>query len=161
MQALYPWIVFVHVLAAFGFALAHGVSAFAAFSMRARRQPEQVTLLLDLSRLSSSAMYVSLVVLILAGIGAGVMGGWFGQLWIWAAIGVLVAVLVAMFALASPYYARVRMAVGQAPFGRGPAPEPVSAAELAALLDSRRPEVITVVGTIGLAALLWLMIFKP
>ncbi|HXM54501.1 MAG TPA: hypothetical protein VOB72_03865 [Candidatus Dormibacteraeota bacterium] len=151
----------MHVLAAFGFALAHGVSAFAAFRMRAERQGEHVTLLLDLSRWSSGLMYSSLMVLILAGIAAGVLGGWFGQRWIWAAIGVLVAVLVAMLAIASPYYARVRMAVGQPPFGRGPAPEPASAAELAAVLDSRRPHVIALVGVLGLGVLVWLMVFKP
>ncbi|HEY7198930.1 MAG TPA: hypothetical protein VIC57_01905 [Candidatus Dormibacteraeota bacterium] len=161
MQFLYPWIVLVHVLAAFGFALAHGVSAFAAFRIRAERERDRVVLLLDLSRWTAGLMYTSLLVLVLAGVGAGVLGGWFGQAWIWAAIGVLVGVSVAMLAVASPYYARVRVAVGQQPYGRGPAPEPASAAELAVLLDSRRPHVIAAIGVVGLALLLWLMVVKP
>jgi hypothetical protein len=42
-----------------------------------------------------------------------------------------------------------------------PDPTPVSAEELVALLDSRRPDVIGLVGIIGLLILLWLMMFKP
>ena len=38
----YPWIVLAHVIGAFGFILAHGVSAFVAFRIRADRRPEQV-----------------------------------------------------------------------------------------------------------------------
>jgi hypothetical protein len=37
----------------------------------------------------------------------------------------------------------------------------VSAEELAALVDTRRPDVIALVGVIGLLVLLWLMMFKP
>jgi hypothetical protein len=42
-----------------------------------------------------------------------------------------------------------------------PDPTPVSEAELFALVDSRRPDVIGLVGVIGLLVLLWLMMFKP
>jgi hypothetical protein len=161
VQLVYPWLVFVHVLAAFAFVLAHGASAFAAFRIRAERDRQRIIALLDLSRWSAGLMYWSLLVLVLAGVAAGIMGSWFGRLWIWVAIGVLVAVSASMLAFASPYYARVRAAVGQVPNGRGPAPEPVSAADLAALLDSRRPETIAAMGAAGLAALVWLMVFKP
>ncbi len=40
-------------------------------------------------------------------------------------------------------------------------PTPVSAEELALLVDTRRPDVIGLVGIIGLLTLLWLMMFKP
>jgi len=68
-----------------------------------------------------------------------------------------------MFAYATPYYIRVRLAVGQLD-RRSPAgsqPVPVPPVELAALLESRRPEGIAAIGGIGLAVLIWLMIFKP
>jgi hypothetical protein len=161
VQVLYPWIVLVHVLAAFGFALSHGVSAFAAFRIRREREPERIVLLLELSRRSAGLTYLSLLVLLVAGIVAGLMGGWFGQRWIWAAIDVLVVVWVAMLALAAPYYARVRNSVGQPAYGPGPGPPPASASELALLLDSRRPELIAAIGLAGLAVLLWLMVLKP
>ena len=37
----------------------------------------------------------------------------------------------------------------------------MSADELAVLLDSRRPDVIALVGVLGLLILIWLMMFKP
>jgi hypothetical protein len=109
------------------------------------------------------ASYLSLLVLVVAGVLAGLVGRWFGQLWIWAAIGVLVAVTVGMLAWAAPYYERLREALGQPGRGRrrGPALPAASAADLAALLDSRRPEGIAAIGGAGLALLLGLMYFKP
>jgi len=161
VQTLYPWIVLVHVLAAFAFALAHGGSALVAFRIRREREPERIAALLDLSNWSLGMTYASVLVLVVAGVAAGIMGRWFGQAWIWAAIGVLVAVSVAMLAYAAPYYQRVRQALGQAGRARGPMPEPASAVELAALLDSRRPEGIAAIGGVGLALILWLMVLKP
>jgi cytochrome bd-type quinol oxidase subunit 2 len=161
VQFLYPYIVLVHVLGAFGFALAHGTNALVAFRVRREREPHRITALLDLSSWSLGLTYGSLLVLVGAGVTSGIIGGWFGQVWIWAAIGVLVAVTVAMLAYAAPYYQRVREALGQVGRSRGPAPEPASAAELAAILDSRRPEGIAVIGGVGLALILWLMVLKP
>jgi hypothetical protein len=161
VQFLYPCIVLVHVLGALGFALAHGGTALVAFRVRREREAQRITALLDLANWSVGLTYGSLFVLVAAGVAAGIMGGWFGQVWIWAALGVLVAVSVGMLAYAAPYYQCVREAVGQVGRGRGPAPEPASAAELAALLDSRRPEGIAAIGGVGLALILWLMVLKP
>ena len=161
MLALYPWIVFLHVIGAFAFVLAHGASAIAAFLIRAEREPERIGLLLDLSRLGAALSYTGLLVLLLAGIAAGIVGHWFGMGWIWAAIGVLLAIMLGMYATATPYYNRVRVAVGKPAYGEGPPTTPVSPTELAALLETRRPEVIAGIGAVGLAVLLWLMVFKP
>jgi hypothetical protein len=161
VQALYPWLVFVHILAAFGFVLAHGVAAFAAFRIRSEREPQRIAAMLDLSSATLGASYTSLMLLIVAGIAAGIVGSWFGQRWPWVAIGALVAILAAMLGYAAPYYARLREALGLPVYGRPPTRPPASAAELAALLDSRRPEVIAATGGLGLALVLWLMYFKP
>ena len=160
----YPWVVLVHVLAAFGFAMAHGVSAFAAFAMRASKEPAAVRTLLTLSGTSLGALYVSLLVLLIAGITAAIMGGWFGKGWPWAAIGVVIVVIVAMYAMASRYYAGVRSAVGMPSMNdkKGdPPPAPVSQEELARILDTRRPEALTAIGVVGFIVLVWLMELKP
>ena len=84
--------------------------------------------------------------------------------WIWAAIVVLVAIIVLMYALASRYYGRVREAVGMRSYltpKNAPDPTPASPEQLAALVDSRRPDLIGLVGIVGLLILLWLMYFKP
>jgi MFS family permease len=161
---LYPWVVFVHVAAAFLFVLGHGASMWVSDQIKRERDPVRIRALLELSSRSLGLVYGSLIALLIAGIAAGIMGNWFGQGWIWAAIIVLVVIIALMYGLASRYYGQVREAVGlrgyQTPKD-APDPTPVSAEELALLLDSRRPDAIALVGVGGLLILLWLMMFKP
>src|SRR5262245_4499030 len=160
----YPWIVFVHVAAACLFVRFHGASMWASDQIRRERDPERIKTLLDMSGRSLGGVYIALLILLVAGIIAGVAGGHFGRLWIWASIGVLILIIVLMYALASSYYAKVREAVGLRSMRTpkdAPDPTPVSPEELAALVDTRRPDVIGLVGVIGLLILLWLMVVKP
>jgi hypothetical protein len=160
----YPWVVFVHVAAAFLFFMGHGASMWVSDQIRRERDPERIRALLELSSRSLGLVYGSLVTLLVAGIVAAIMGGHFARGWAWAAIGVLVTITVLMYILASRYYGRVREAVGLRGYETpkdAPDPTPVSADELAALVDSRRPDVIGLVGIFGLLILLWLMMFKP
>ena len=161
---LYPWVVLTHVLAAFAFALAHGVSVFAAFAMRSSKEPSAVRTLLTVSGTSIGTLYISLLVLLIAGVAAAIMGGHFGRGWPWASIVVVVIVIVAMYAMASRYYAGVRSAVGMPSMNdkKGePPPEPVPDEELARILDVRRPEALALIGFGGFAILVWLMELKP
>jgi hypothetical protein len=158
----YPWLVWLHLLGAFVFAFGHGVSAVVAFKVRGERERSRIAALLEVSQLSQGSMYVGLVLLLAGGIAAGIVGGWFGQLWLWATIAVLVLVLILMYGIASPYYGKVRGGLGLAAYQRkGAPPQVLSDAELVALLDSRRPEALAGIGIIGLAVILWLMVFKP
>ena len=160
----YPWIVFVHVAAAFLFVMGHGASMWTSDQIRRERDPVRIATLLELSGRSLGLVYGALLTLLIAGIAAGIMGGHFARGWIWASIVVLVVIMVLMYVLASRYYGRVREAVGirsyQTPKD-APDPTPVSPAELAALVDSRRADYIGLVGVFGLLILLWLMLFKP
>lgn len=158
---LYPWLVFLHIGGAFLFVLAHGVSALVAFRLRAERDTGRMTALLELSGASLIAMYVGLLVLLVAGIIAAINRNWFSQGWPWAAIVVLVVVVGAMYGLASRYYAGIREALGLPSMNNkepGP-PRPVE--DVVRMLDTRRPEQIAVVGFGGLLIILWLMILKP
>lgn len=160
----YPWVVLAHVLGAFGFIFAHGVSAFAAFRMRADPRPENVAALIALSSTSFAVMYPSLLLLLVTGIVGGFMGDWWGRAWIWISIGLFVAVAVAMYLVGTRFYIEVRHAVGIAAPQDGkdaPAPVPMSEAELARLLDSRRPELLALIGGVGLAVIVFLMEVKP
>jgi hypothetical protein len=162
LTVLYTWLVFIHVLAAFGFVLAHGTSAFVAFRVRAERDRCRVVALLDLSTASMGFMYGSLLVLVLAGIAAGVVGHWFAQWWTWASILLLVAITAAMGGYAAPYYRRLREALGlPSPRARGVTTTPATPEELEALLRAGRPGWMAAIGGVGLAVLLWLMVFKP
>jgi hypothetical protein len=167
LTALYPWIVFVHVAAAFGFVLAHGVAVFVGFRIRLERDRARIAALLDLSTASLPMTYVSLLILVVAGLAAGAIGGWLGRAWIWTAIGVLLAVAVGMGLTASRHYLRIRQLVGASisssqarslePLGE---PESVDR-ELAARLRSRVPELLVAMGGGGLLLVIWLMVVKP
>ncbi len=158
------WIVFLHIAAAFGFVLSHGVSAFVAFRIRGERDPARIGALLDLSAASLGVMYTSLLLVLVFGILAAVVGGYFAQRWPWVAIVTLIVVAGLMYPLATAHYRRVRVGLGQRAYGEkstDPPPAPLSPAELAPLLDNRRPEAIAALGVIGLLVLLWLMVLKP
>lgn len=109
-------------------------------------------------------MYVGLLLLLITGIIAGFMGGYWGMGWIWASIILLVAIGVIMGFYGSPYYGKVRTAVGLKPYQRTAQMtlgDVASEQELDALLRSNRPIILTVVGLLGLLIILWLMMFKP
>lgn len=161
MEGFYPWVVFVHVLGAFGFALSHGVSAAVALRLRHEREVERIRALLDLSQLATGGMYVALFVLLTGGITAAFIAGLWGRGWIWAAIATLVLVLGYMYARASRYYGELRGSVGLVNYQRRDAPVAVDQAEMTRLLASPRGIELAAVGSAALVVILWLMFFKP
>jgi hypothetical protein len=167
LTELYAWIVYVHVSAAFGFVLAHGVAVFAGFRIRQERDRARIAAMLDLSTTSHRLMYVSLVILIAAGMTAGSMGGWFGRLWIWTSIGVVLVVTAAMMLIASRHYRHLRQLVGASipPRAAGTQVPPLNPEgvdeELATRLRSRHPELLAVIGGGGLLIVIWMMMIKP
>lgn len=161
---LYPWLVFLHVSGGFTFVLGHGASAMAALRLRTEREPDRVRALLELSSWSLTAAYAGLMLLVAAGIAAGFGGGWWGRFWIWAALGLLILITVAMYPLGSQHYAKVRHAVGLKSYQDkkdDPDPQPVSAPELDALLASNRPAILAAIGGGGLLVIIWLMVVQP
>lgn len=159
----YPWVVLAHVIGAFGFVFAHGVSAFVAFRLRAVQSAEQVTTLMNLSGSSLMMAYASLLIILISGIALGFMGDWWGRAWIWISIGLLLAIATSMYLVGTKYYVHVRHAVGQpAPQDpKGATFEALSPDALARLLNSRRPELLAAIGGGGLTALIALMVLKP
>jgi MFS family permease len=162
MEALYPWIVFVHVVGGFAFAIAHGASAAVALRLRRESELDRVRALLDLSQASTGAMYGGLLLLLVGGVAGAFVAGLWGRGWIWTAIVLLVVLLVFMYVRAIPYFAELRRAAGQPYFLRGPhEAEPVNTERLSALLATSRPMELAAGGYLGLLAILWLMFFKP
>ena len=161
---MYPWFVFLHVLGVFGFLIAHGASAAIAFALQRERNLEHVRALLLLSGNTLGLSFLTLLVLLVSGIIAGFMGQWWGQGWIWVALLLLIAIIVAMSVLGSAVYGGVRKAAGL-PYALSgkpqPAVPPASPAELDALLARGNPMLLTVIGYGGFAVITWLMMFKP
>lgn len=158
-----PWLRFTHVLAAFAFVLAHGVSVFVTVKLRSEHDPARVGPLLDLSRFSLPIADLAILVLLISGIAGGFVGGYWDRLWLWISIGVLVFLLGYMSFRGVKHHDAIRHALGMAGFydKKGAAvPEPDPAA-LAAALSSPRAMELATVGGIGLLVILWLMVVKP
>ncbi|MEX0991255.1 MAG: DUF2269 family protein [Actinomycetota bacterium] len=146
----------LHILGALGFVGAHGATAAAGLRIRRERDPIRIRALLELSRSTRPAMYVSLLLIVVSGIVTGVEGHWWGQAWIWWSTGLLIVLVAVAFPLAVPYYRRIRRAVEVTASGKHS-----SADELARLVRSSRPIWILIVESVGIAVIVALMVLKP
>ncbi len=164
MTSLYVWLKYILVLAGFLFLLSHGTAVFAAFQLKKESDPERIKAMLDLSASSWPPMMLSLLVLLVAGIITGFMGNWWGTVWIWLSLVILLGITFWMFSLGQRAYHPLRKMVGQPYLIKGkpfPAEKPRPIAEIKAHLARTRPMEVLVVGIGGFAFILWLMIFKP
>lgn len=159
---MYSWIVLLHVVGAFLFVLSHGVAAWMVLTIRNERDRTRIGAMLSLSSLSLSGVYLGLLLLLVGGIWAGIVGGHFSRGWIWAALVILVIVIAVMYIVATPYFVRLRGAVGLPVRGTEPDPALRLGDEELAALVARAPVIpIVAVGGGGLLLILWLMVVKP
>lgn len=159
---MYQWLIFTHILAIFGFLIAHGASAAIVFKLRGERETARVQVLLELSRGANGVANACLLVFLAAGIIAGFMGNWWGQLWIWAALGLLIALSVFMTFVGSRPLIRIRRTLESAESTKSTL-SPVAPTEqrLGELLAATHPWLLTTVSGGSIAVILWLMMFKP
>lgn len=161
---MYQLVIFIHVIGVFAFLLAHGASNAVAFQLKREQNMEHVRALLKLSPSTFGMMWIGLLLILLSGIIGGFMLNWWGKIWIWASLLLLIAVIVAMSVYAVPYYTGLRKAAGLKYMVRGklqPAEPAVSDAELEKMLDSPRALYSALIGWAGLVLILGLMMFKP
>ena len=159
---MHIWLVFLHIASAFIFVLAHGASAAVALKLRRESDSVRIRALLELSGSTLVASGVSVVMVLVTGIALGFTGHWWGTVWIWASLVLLVLIGAAMSIMGSAYFNEVRAAVGlPSGYGGDAPPEQASPAELEALLRSWRPVAVSVIGVVGLLVILWLMTLKP
>jgi uncharacterized membrane protein len=158
---LYPWLRYIHVAGVLLFMLGHGASVSVAFKVRGERDPRRIDALLQLSGWTFGIFYSGILILLGAGIWAGftpgIDGSWWGSAWIWTALITFVLTMVAMYAIGSTYYRRVRTIVEAIVNGS----EAVSEARLVEVLGGPRPWVLAVIGFGSVFFILYLMMFKP
>ena len=161
---LYGWVVFGHVVAVILGLGAHGGSAFAMFRVRRETDRSRMAAILEVSSSSLMVASIGLLVAIVLGIVAAVMGGHFSRFWPWAAIIVLVVVIGSMTPLAGIPMNNLRRALGMTVHGdkKGdPARVPGTVEEVATALARIRPELPAGIGVVGVGILTWLMEAKP
>ena len=149
---MYLWIVFIHVLSAFLFMLAHGATAAVMFAMQAERNPERLQALLAVRDRAQLPFTITSSVMFLSGVALGFMGGWWARGWIWAALVLLIAISVVMGLLGRNRLDKVKSLVDS---------NPLSAGDLEAAINAANPMMLSIVGVGGFIAILWLMMFKP
>jgi uncharacterized membrane protein len=154
----YKYWVLLHLLGVLGLLGTHGVSIFALYRIRALVPDRQrIAETVAFSGSTVIPMYVSLAALLVGGVGAAIKGQYLRETWIELSILILVVVLVGMYALARPYFQRITAACAM----RSSGVPRTSDEELAELVRGPRAHVISAIGTVGLVAIVALMVFKP
>ena len=149
MANLYVWLKYLHLVGLAAFLLGHGISAGTSLVLRQPLPDTARAALLQLSIRSYAAAGPGLLLLLITGVWMGFLGSFWRTGWIWAAIAVLVVTIVAMSAQSVPYH-KARDAAAKSAGG-----------EVESELKRARPLVLAVVGSVGLVAIIFLMVFKP
>jgi hypothetical protein len=140
----------VHFAGVVVFVAGHGVSAAVTVRLAKEREPQRLEPLLALSRSTIVWSNAGLVVLVIGGVANWLRIDYPQQGWLWAAVGLLVVLAGLGFGLAAPYFRRIRAAIAAS-----------DRAALEATLDSSVPATVFWVETVGVAIILWLMVYKP
>ena len=160
----FRWFVFIHVLAAITFFLAHGAATAMVFKIRTETDFTRIRAMLDLSVFTYRAYIFSFLIMGLTGLTMPFLIHIWDRVWIWLSIILMLFVVVFMYWFDERSYKMLRKLVGL-PYMQGiseyPAEPPVSAEEVAAYIKSINIVPLVIVGYGIPAFVLWLMIFKP
>jgi hypothetical protein len=158
---MYLWLVFLRVLTGFAYILAHGVQAGVMWQLRGEAEPERSLVLISaMPRLT--LLRIILVLLLATGLITGFMVPWWRQGWMWAAIGVLAIVGFLMNRFGNAYFDLLVVSARRAVEDQKNILADSSSLEaFHATRAAWHPWGVTIIGLVGLAVILWLMMFKP
>ena len=161
---LIPWLLFLHILSALTFFLAHGTSVAMAFKIRSETNFDRIRAMLDLSVSTIRVIFISFLAMGLTGLTMPFILKLWGKGWIWTSIVLMVIVLVQMGLMNEKRYKILRKLVGL-PYMQGnkefPAEEPASLQDVQAHMKKLKLGELMVVGYVIPMIVLWLMVFKP
>lgn len=161
---LIRWLVFLHVLSAITFFLAHGAAAAMIFKVRGETDFTRIRAMLDLSVSTFKLYMFSFLVMGLTGLIMPFLIHIWDKVYIWLSIVLLLFVVVWMGLVNEKQIKQLRRLVGL-PYMQGnkeyPAEPSSSPEEVAALLKKINPTQWALVGYGIPTIVLWLMIFKP
>jgi hypothetical protein len=164
VNILIRWLVFLHILSAISFFLAHGTSAAMAFQLRKETDFARIRAMLDLSWSTMILMGVSFFIMGLTGLVLPFLVHIWNKVYIWLSIVLMLIVFIYMAAFNETHYKQVRRLVGL-PYMKGnkelPAEPPSSPEEVSALLKRTSLTPLVIIGYGIPAIVLWLMVFKP
>jgi len=159
---MYRWIVFLHVFSAFAWLLVHGVYAAVMLKFRGEADPERSLTFFNALPNSMRLGRFLLALVVIIGLIAGFMQTWWKQGWMWAAVALLAVISIVMNRYGAGYFDVIEKAAMRAVEQRkNQSAPPTDPDAFAAARVAWRPIGMTVVGLVGLAVILWLMMFKP
>jgi len=153
----YLWLRYLHLGSAIIFVGVHGASMVVFYVIRNEKDRERIQDLLGFSAKTVIPMYISVGLVVVTGILVGQKIGAFRQGWGWWSLVLLAVVTILMFLIAKPIHRRINAACEYRPSGK----PRVSDEELALILKSPQVHLVTAIGVAGVAALVYLMTFKP
>jgi len=158
---MYNWLVFLHILFAFLFMLAHGAHAAAMLKFRGEPDPEQSLTFLNIIP-QTTLLRVLAVLMGVTGLIAAFITPWWRQGWPWASLVIFVIIAYVMFKYGAGYYDIILDSATRL----------IEAKKTNVNLSAAQKEydharnaphamIVSAVGIVGLAIILWLMRFKP
>lgn len=158
---MYNWLVWLHVLFSLLLMLTHGVHAAAMLAFRKERDPERSLTFFNIVPDIRYVRYVT-VLMALPGLAAAFVLPWWKQGWPWASAGIFVVVSVVMYQYGAGYFGLIQEAaeglIAAQKAGKG---IEEARGRFEAARTAPHTLVVSIVGIVGLAAILWLMRFKP
>src|SRR5512132_1416712 len=149
INILIRWLVFIHILSAISFFLAHGTSAAMTFQLRKETDFTRIGAMLDLSWSTMILMGVSFLIMGLTGLVLPFLIHIWNRGYIWASIVLMLFVFIYMGIFNETHYKQLRRLVGL-PYMKGskqlPAEPASSPEEVAALLAKSSVTGLVVVG---------------
>lgn len=164
MLTFVPWLIFLHILSALTFFLAHGTAVAMAFQLRKETDFARIRAMLDLSATTFMTMVVAFLVMGLSGLTLPFMMKLWGKGWIWASVILMLVVFFHMMLMNDKRYKHLRRMVGL-PYMIGgnkfPAEPPASQADVETYIKKLKVTDLVIVGYVIPMLVLWLMVFKP
>jgi hypothetical protein len=158
---MYNWLVFLHIFFAFLFMLTHGAHAAAMLKFRGEPDPERSLTFFSNVPDIRYVRYLT-VAMGLFGFAPAFMTVWWRQWWVWLSALVFLIVSWVMYQYGAGYYGMISNAARRLIEARKTNVD-LSAAqkEFDEVRNAPNAMIVSTVGIVGLAILLWLMRFKP
>ena len=157
---MYNWLVFLHIFFGFTFMLAHGVHAAAILAFRNEKDPERALTFFNIVPEIRMVRYLT-VLMGLSGFIAAFITPWWRQGWVWTSVVVFVIISYIMYRYGARYFGLIQDAAIQAiEAKKNNSNVEESLKRFEAVRTAQDPIIVSIVGILGLAIILWLMRFK-
>ena len=158
---MYNWLVFLHILFAFLFMLVHGAHAAAMLKFRGEPDPEKSLSFFNIVPDITLVRYLA-VALGVFGLAAAYGTGWLIKGWVWSSLVIFLIISWVMYQYGAGYYNLINGAAERLIEAKKTNTNlPAAQKEFDEARNAPHAMIVSVVGILGLALILWLMRFKP